>query len=282
MKAAIITVLGAVLILSISSEVVGEAEHPPLDKLVGQHDTIIVGEITKITRSRRGKVALIKVEETLKGKKDLSKASIFISYNLEVGPAESLHESGQEGVWLLNVPKKGRYYSADYAWQFQPMVNLERIRSVIERENEQPLLVLELDPWKKRVIDQWIIDNDLNRYGDPRDTAYMGGTPLFDETTGKYLDRYEYIYLNHPEVRKLLTKRSTTTDDFHKTPAISDEIKKRIDAWIDKNGLNQYGDPKATIYTGGTPLFDEKSGKRTERYEYILRNHPELLEQLEL
>jgi len=52
---------------------------------------------------------------------------------------------------------------------------------------------------EKELIDAWIIENDLNQYGDPKDTVYMGGTPLFDERTGKTIDRYEYILRNHPD-----------------------------------------------------------------------------------
>jgi len=47
-----------------------------------------------------------------------------------------------------------------------------------------------------------------------------------------------------------------------------------IGAWIIEQGLNQYGDPKDTVYMGGTPLFDERTGQSIDKYEYILRNHP--------
>lgn len=52
---------------------------------------------------------------------------------------------------------------------------------------------------EKGQIEAWIIENDLNQYGDPKDTVYMGGTPLFDEKIGKSIDRYEYILKNHPD-----------------------------------------------------------------------------------
>ena len=52
--------------------------------------------------------------------------------------------------------------------------------------------------------------------------------------------------------------------------------RQRIDAWLAQNHLNQYGDPPGTNYAGGTPLFDEHTGKRWDRYEYILSKHPEL------
>lgn len=47
-------------------------------------------------------------------------------------------------------------------------------------------------------VDTWIVVNDLNQYGDPNDTAYAGGTPLFNEATGQSMDRYEYILQRHP------------------------------------------------------------------------------------
>ncbi|MBZ9577694.1 hypothetical protein KJA13_01510 [Patescibacteria group bacterium] len=56
---------------------------------------------------------------------------------------------------------------------------------------------------------------------------------------------------------------------------ISLEEKQQIEAWIEENNLNQYGDPKDTVYTGGTPLFNEKTGERIDKYEYILRKHPD-------
>ena len=56
---------------------------------------------------------------------------------------------------------------------------------------------------------------------------------------------------------------------------ISATEKQKIETWILENDLNQYGDPKNIFYTGGTPLFDEKTGRSIDRYEYILKNHPD-------
>ena len=50
---------------------------------------------------------------------------------------------------------------------------------------------------------------------------------------------------------------------------------RRIDAWISESGLNKYGDPENTAYSGGTPLFNEMTGERTDRYEYIKKMHPD-------
>ncbi|GLE04837.1 hypothetical protein PINS_up013816 [Pythium insidiosum] len=56
--------------------------------------------------------------------------------------------------------------------------------------------------------------------------------------------------------------------------AIEDDEKEQILQWIKDKGLNEYGDGKDTMYTGGTPLFDETSGKHIDRFEYILKRHP--------
>lgn len=58
--------------------------------------------------------------------------------------------------------------------------------------------------------------------------------------------------------------------------SINEKTKQKIEAWIKKAGRNQYGDPKDTMYTGGNPLFDERSAKLKDRHEYILSKHPEL------
>ncbi len=62
-------------------------------------------------------------------------------------------------------------------------------------------------------------------------------------------------------------------------PDLSDQQKKWIDEMIKKSGLNEFGDPKDTVYAGGTPLFNEMTGKRRDRYEYILSKHRDWLPQ---
>lgn len=55
----------------------------------------------------------------------------------------------------------------------------------------------------KNRIDQWIKANELNQFGDPIDSVYLGGNPLFNESTGTMMDRYEYILSNNPELGEL-------------------------------------------------------------------------------
>lgn len=57
---------------------------------------------------------------------------------------------------------------------------------------------------------------------------------------------------------------------------IDDETRRRIDRWIREQDRNEFGDRKGTMYAGGTPLFDELTGRTRDRYEYILKRHPEL------
>jgi hypothetical protein len=56
----------------------------------------------------------------------------------------------------------------------------------------------------KAKIDGWIIGQGLNEYGDPKDIAYAGGTPLFNEVTGETIDKYEYILTKHSGILKEL------------------------------------------------------------------------------
>ena len=49
-----------------------------------------------------------------------------------------------------------------------------------------------------------------------------------------------------------------------------------VERWLAARELNQYGDPVGTMYTGGTPLFDERTGQTTDRLEHLVRKHPQL------
>ena len=67
---------------------------------------------------------------------------------------------------------------------------------------------------------------------------------------------------------------ASPTPSASTSPTISNE-NERIDAWIAANNLNQYGDAQGTLYTGGTPLFNEHTGQYTDRYDYIKGRHPD-------
>ncbi len=72
---------------------------------------------------------------------------------------------------------------------------------------------------------------------------------------------------------KILWRNISNSNDDQQKSQLSEEI--LIDRWINANNLNKYGDPKDTMYAGGTPLFNESSGERIDRYEYIKNQHPD-------
>jgi hypothetical protein len=52
-------------------------------------------------------------------------------------------------------------------------------------------------------IDQQLAKRNLDQFGGDQGTMYPGGTPLFQESTGKRLDRTQYVYAHHPEIAAL-------------------------------------------------------------------------------
>lgn len=62
------------------------------------------------------------------------------------------------------------------------------------------LSAIQLSETQKSFIDSELIARGLNIYGDPEGTVYMGGSPLFDESTGQITDRHEYVMRRHPGI----------------------------------------------------------------------------------
>lgn len=60
--------------------------------------------------------------------------------------------------------------------------------------------------------------------------------------------------------------------------ALTENQKSFIDRALVERGLNIYGDPEGTVYAGGCPLFDEANGQSVDRHEFVLKQHPDLLE----
>lgn len=54
---------------------------------------------------------------------------------------------------------------------------------------------------EEKCLDRWLAERKLDPYGMPEGTMYAGGTPLFDEATGRRIDRREYVYRKHPEAK---------------------------------------------------------------------------------
>jgi hypothetical protein len=49
-----------------------------------------------------------------------------------------------------------------------------------------------------------------------------------------------------------------------------------LDRQLAAKGLNPFGDPAGTMYAGGTPLFDEKTGRSTPRDQYVFAKHADI------
>jgi hypothetical protein len=47
-------------------------------------------------------------------------------------------------------------------------------------------------------MDRWLAEQKLDAYGSPLGTAYAGGTPTFDETSGVAHSRWEYLAAKYP------------------------------------------------------------------------------------
>ncbi len=48
-----------------------------------------------------------------------------------------------------------------------------------------------------------------------------------------------------------------------------------VDRWLKANSLDRYGHPEGTMYAGGTPLFDERTGEQRDRLDYVFERKPE-------
>ena len=61
-------------------------------------------------------------------------------------------------------------------------------------------------PAPSSCLDRQLAAKGLNQFGDPADTAYPGGSPLFNESTGKSTDRAAYIFARHPDIARACAK----------------------------------------------------------------------------
>ena len=48
-----------------------------------------------------------------------------------------------------------------------------------------------------------------------------------------------------------------------------------VDKWLKENKMDRYGHPEGTMYAGGTPLFDERTGESRDRLDYVYERQPE-------
>jgi hypothetical protein len=66
----------------------------------------------------------------------------------------------------------------------------------------RPQAAPEPPPAAQSCLDRELAAKGLNQFGDPPDTVYAGGTPLFDEKTGRAIPRDRYVFGRHPEIAR--------------------------------------------------------------------------------
>ena len=98
---------------------------------------------------------------------------------------------------------------------------------------------------------------------------------MIDEKLGE-------IFFSKPEKTEVATSTQYTEEgsklDFKidNYKELTKEQKEKIDDFLKASGFNRYGDFFGTDYTGGTPLFNEATGKSLDRFQYILKYHQEI------
>jgi len=64
--------------------------------------------------------------------------------------------------------------------------------------------------------------------------------------------------------------------DQHPSPTTGEgtpEENACVDRWLEERQLDRYGSPEGTMYAGGTPLFDERTGASTDRLVFVYGRH---------
>ncbi|MFY2557476.1 hypothetical protein ACN469_07615 [Corallococcus terminator] len=64
--------------------------------------------------------------------------------------------------------------------------------------------------------------------------------------------------------------KETNTPEAHRAA-----LESCVDRWLAKHKLDSYGNAEGTMYAGGTPLFDERTGESTDRMAYVFNQKPE-------
>ena len=89
----------------------------------------------------------------------------------------------------------------------------------------------------------------------------------------------EIFFSSTPTPSRLGEKAEEILPDLH-AEDLTKEMKAKVDEWLAENKLNRYGDVLDTMYTGGTPLFNELTGESIDRFDYILKKHPDILNKI--
>jgi hypothetical protein len=64
-----------------------------------------------------------------------------------------------------------------------------------------------------------------------------------------------------------------TREDFQR----EETMDSCVDAWLTAHKLDSFGNPPDTNYPGGSPLIEEATGIKRDRFEYLFERFPELV-----
>ena len=80
----------------------------------------------------------------------------------------------------LNAPRSRRARNEHHLLARTP-VKVQGCSAKVTVDAAQPIE----EQTGRECLDRWLAGKNLDPYGNPTGTAYAGGTPLFDETTGR-------------------------------------------------------------------------------------------------
>lgn len=130
--------------------------------------------------------------------------------------AEPLGTEGRRAVFLARAAAYAKHPD-----NFSFLFNMRSMRPLIAQQGfvralEDLIAARDRGPVGEELhqrIDDWIQAGGRNAFGDPAETVYAGGNPLFDEATGKTIARDEYVLRRHPELQPVL---QYTIDDVRR------------------------------------------------------------------
>ncbi|CCI41856.1 unnamed protein product [Albugo candida] len=151
-------------------------------------------------------------------------AGMNYEYNIEGCNAES--DSGLQKCVECTQPKV--YVVLIYERLWENVTELTSITEKLRRLMNQiggsgqdsskfmKLVTNAINDEEKAHIADWISQNELNRYGDQYGTSYVGGNPLFNETSGLSIEYYDYMldkFPTRPWRRTIVRAQSSVSND---------------------------------------------------------------------
>lgn len=74
--------------------------------------------------------------------------------------------------------------------------------SLVQRSVSDPSASAPSPSAEEACVDHWLAERKLDPYGAQQGTMYAGGSPLFDEATGRITPRLDYVYAKWPDAKR--------------------------------------------------------------------------------